>query len=450
MPNIGGPSALKRRMYLQIVHSTLLYGAPVWYEALRMAKYKELLAKAQRKPLLKVASAYRTTSTIALQVITGTLPIHLLAKERDTLYNRENGHLPEIKSEIRRSSFLRMVIKNYRGFPLVSSGMASSGTGFNSLPDSEMLPPLPMGPPAIPPNRFDPYFDATTPSNVTALVGKSAYLSCRVRNLGNKTVSWIRHRYIHILTVGIYTYTSDQRFQANRHPETDDWTLQIKWAQKRDAGTYECQISTQPLKSYFVNLNVVVDSKKKETPGRGSMHDKEKYRIFEVDIEIGTKETITNLIMCYGPMKMQLKTKLIVQRRTGNSVRVFNQECAHRGDDREIQTRHQPAKPLAVSVISYDSSRGGVSVITEKGDVTTSFLLIQNAGIQDSGKYSCSPSNADVASIRVHLLNGEMPAAMQTGSAGLSSSSFNIFALIIVSYIYTSCYFSNLDINQGS
>ncbi|EDS36039.1 conserved hypothetical protein [Culex quinquefasciatus] len=56
-------------------------------------------------------------------------------------------------------------------------------------------------------------------------------------------------------------------------------------------------------------------------------------------------------------------------------------------------------------VISYDSSRGGVSVITEKGDVTTSHLLIQNADLDDSGKYSCSPSNADVASVRVHVLN---------------------------------------------
>lgn len=37
---------------------------------------------------------------------------------------------------------------------------------------------------------IEPYFDAATPKNVTALVGKSAYLNCRVRNLGNKTVSY--------------------------------------------------------------------------------------------------------------------------------------------------------------------------------------------------------------------------------------------------------------------
>lgn len=34
-----------------------------------------------------------------------------------------------------------------------------------------------------------PYFDKTVSKNVTAIVGKSAYLKCRVRNLSNKTVS---------------------------------------------------------------------------------------------------------------------------------------------------------------------------------------------------------------------------------------------------------------------
>lgn len=34
----------------------------------------------------------------------------------------------------------------------------------------------------------EPIFDPATPRNVTALVGKSAYLNCRVRNLANRTV----------------------------------------------------------------------------------------------------------------------------------------------------------------------------------------------------------------------------------------------------------------------
>lgn len=64
-------------------------------------------------------------------------------------------------------------------------------------------------------------------------------------------------RDLHILTVGTYTYTTDQRFTTTHHKETDEWTLQIKFAQKRDAGLYDCQISTQPVKSYSVRLNLV-------------------------------------------------------------------------------------------------------------------------------------------------------------------------------------------------
>ena len=70
-------------------------------------------------------------------------------------------------------------------------------------------------------------------------------------------VSWVRHRDIHLLTVGRYTYTSDQRFRAIHHPHSEDWTLQIKYPQHRDSGIYECQISTTPHMSHFIHLNVV-------------------------------------------------------------------------------------------------------------------------------------------------------------------------------------------------
>ena len=38
---------------------------------------------------------------------------------------------------------------------------------------------------------------------------------------------------------------------------SDEWILQIQYVQKRDAGRYECQINTQPVRSYFVQLRVV-------------------------------------------------------------------------------------------------------------------------------------------------------------------------------------------------
>lgn len=46
-------------------------------------------------------------------------------------------------------------------------------------------------------------------------------------------------------------------------------------------------------------------------------------------------------------------------------------------------------------------------MVTEKGDSTTSFLLVQEAKPSDSGRYTCNPSNAQPKSITVHVLNGE-------------------------------------------
>ena len=37
----------------------------------------------------------------------------------------------------------------------------------------------------------------------------------------------------------------------------DEWILQIQYVQKRDAGRYECQLNTQPVRSFFVQLSVV-------------------------------------------------------------------------------------------------------------------------------------------------------------------------------------------------
>ncbi|KAF7407117.1 hypothetical protein HZH66_001654 [Vespula vulgaris] len=72
-------------------------------------------------------------------------------------------------------------------------------------------------------------------------------------------VSWVRHRDIHLLTIGQYTYTNDQRFRAIHKAQSEDWTLQIKYPQHRDSGIYECQVSTTPHMSHFVHLNVIGD-----------------------------------------------------------------------------------------------------------------------------------------------------------------------------------------------
>lgn len=79
-------------------------------------------------------------------------------------------------------------------------------------------------------------------------------LTCRL--LPPFQVSWMRQRDLRIMTVGLYTYTTDQRFEVIHSPESKDWILKIKYAQVRDSGNYECQVSTKPVMSYVVRLSV--------------------------------------------------------------------------------------------------------------------------------------------------------------------------------------------------
>lgn len=82
MPNIGGPKAGRRRILSSVVNSILLYGAPAWRDWAQRGRYRKILESTQRKTAIRIASAYRTVSTKAIQVIAGTIPIHLLVAER--------------------------------------------------------------------------------------------------------------------------------------------------------------------------------------------------------------------------------------------------------------------------------------------------------------------------------------------------------------------------------
>jgi hypothetical protein len=74
----------------------------------------------------------------------------------------------------------------------------------------------------------EPDFDYMSFRNVTILVDSTAYLKCFVKNIGNKTVSWVRHRGINLLTVGTTSYTSDSRFQSIHDSDSDEWILKVR------------------------------------------------------------------------------------------------------------------------------------------------------------------------------------------------------------------------------
>lgn len=106
-----------------------------------------------------------------------------------------------------------------------------------------------------------PFFLGVGSRNITTSVGQTAYLHCRVSQLGDLAqVSWIRKRDLHVMSSGMVVFASDQRFQVIHPDKSENWTLQIRFAQLRDAGIYECQVNTEPKMYMSYALNVVESS----------------------------------------------------------------------------------------------------------------------------------------------------------------------------------------------
>ncbi|XP_063842733.1 uncharacterized protein LOC135090204 [Scylla paramamosain] len=87
-------------------------------------------------------------------------------------------------------------------------------------------------------------------------VGASVTLHCPAHDVGENTVSWIRRRDYHLLTVGDTSYTSDERFQVRYVKQEKDWQLHILYVQARDDGVYECQVTSHPPVSLMSTLHV--------------------------------------------------------------------------------------------------------------------------------------------------------------------------------------------------
>ncbi|XP_075979764.1 neurotrimin-like [Anticarsia gemmatalis] len=219
-----------------------------------------------------------------------------------------------------------------------------------------------------------PYFDPTAPNNITTQLGTHAYLPCKVRQLSNKSVSWIRRRDAHILTVDRFTFIADERFQAFLVEATDTWTLQVKYVQARDAGVYECQVGTEPKMSHFVQLNVVVP--KIEIVGESELY-----------VKAGTTVSL----------------KCVITQALEEPAYIF----WYHNDER---------------VLNYDKSLVEIRMERVAPDTTVGNLIIYSPRREDSGNYSCSPSNLDSASVMLHVLSGEQPAAMQHGNGGARSA----------------------------
>ena len=81
-----GPREAKRRTISEVVHSQMLYAAPVWAASMKKKTIICKYAQVQRRMALRVVSSYRTVSDSAALVLASLPPIYLLAKQRNKIY----------------------------------------------------------------------------------------------------------------------------------------------------------------------------------------------------------------------------------------------------------------------------------------------------------------------------------------------------------------------------
>ncbi|XP_037082341.1 uncharacterized protein LOC119102998 [Pollicipes pollicipes] len=74
-------------------------------------------------------------------------------------------------------------------------------------------------------------------------------------------------------------------------------------------------------------------------------------------------------------------------------------------------------------LVQFDRARAGVKVRTfYERDRTVSYFSIERALPSDSGEYFCDPDGLAQVKVILHVLNGEHPAAMQTGGVGQAAA----------------------------
>lgn len=255
-----------------------------------------------------------------------------------------------------------------------------------------------------------PYFSPTT-TTITVQEGGHAFFICKVENLYNQTVSWIRQKDSYMLYIGDVKFVDDDRFDLLPSSGYGDWTLRFRLIREADAGKYECQVSTSPKLSQMFTLKVIVPSV--TISGEKEMH-----------VESGSSVVLRCVISHY-----LIRPTFIFW---------------YRDADRLINGIHGITITDDLHRLRADdhsNNRASFGPPAWKNDHTiVSILTVKRASGKYSGRYSCAPDNLRPAAINVHVIKDENPAAMQREVANNSAkllSSVLLVTIIISTLILT-------------
>ncbi|XP_064102735.1 protein sidekick-1-like [Macrobrachium nipponense] len=248
-----------------------------------------------------------------------------------------------------------------------------------------------------------------SPVNVTVNEGDQAFLPCRVINLGDKSVTWMRKKNLHILTAGMLTYSPDDRFKVLHPPGSEEWTLHIKFTHLGDGGWYECQVNSDPKITRRVLL--LVKDKSLNDP------------FYEPEFEIVDNRTEVEV---EGPSERYMQQ---------GSILSLVCSIRHRG----VRGPELVAWFHGAVRLHYDSPRGGIALQTEKtSERTVSRLRLSNVTPRDSGRYSCRPDTGGISSVSVHIQSSQHHAAVQhnTHSSGVGTSDYSSKSSVALQFVF--------------
>lgn len=242
-----------------------------------------------------------------------------------------------------------------------------------------------------------PIFEQTA-ANVSTFVGQTVYLPCRVRNLGDKVVSWMRSRDLHILTSSEITFSSDSRFSPEHMPGSDAWTLRLEDSKKSDSGNYECQVNTEPKIMYTIRLLV----RDPDMPdGYDTPHSQQTKISYESTAPVAA-------IM--GPREQRVPS--------GSTITL-----------RCVITSPYQTRPIRGvqwlrdnKLLTFQAGRGGIIIETERdAGRTISEATLSSVTKDDIGKYTCRPTEGRADTVSLIVIIGEHTEAMQRDAGYVSS-----------------------------
>ena len=125
IPNWAITRPSRRRLYVAVTDSIMLYGSNIWLKVMRYKKYRTLVNNARRPILIRACLGYQTISTEGLEVLSRSIPTDLLAEERSNTYQKNAEERKEEREhtisrwekrwkESNKASWTRKMIRDLR------------------------------------------------------------------------------------------------------------------------------------------------------------------------------------------------------------------------------------------------------------------------------------------------------------------------------------------------